>query len=576
MKNSKRLLLLLLLLTLVIVPAAGCTTDTSESQPAEVEVNDGTYQGQGSGYGGPLEVEVTVADGAITDLVVNEHNESTPVYNRALPVLKERILAANSPQVDTVTAASFTSFAVKTAVSEAMKEAGHDFDEIRFQEEASEEETETPQLDAVETGIVIVGGGPAGISAAITAKEAGADDILLIEKLDILGGNGKFDMNFYDLINSEAQKAQGIELDVDDFLEMKENARDTKERFTVWGEMSYELDAWFRDMGIELNHAYGATNHMSEEDEYAGEEIHDHLEEKLRELDIEVRTGTKAVDLIIEDGQAAGIKAESKDGTYDIRAKAVVVATGGFASNKELLAQYVPGAEELATSNQIGTTGDMIPVFEAHDLQLGNMERLNVFPFIVRHSRDLTGGADDFILVNENGERFVTENGRGLDFGHVILQQPGKKAYYLYDDEAFHSAYRLQKHVDLGYHTKADTLEELAEALGIDADNLTQTVETYNQAIRGETTDPFRGDDVFERPFAESGPYYGVEVESAIHMTLGGVVANEKGQVLTGDNTPVEGLYAAGEVTDVSGAFNAAIAFGRITGKEAAAYVSGQ
>ena len=266
----------------------------------------------------------------------------------------------------------------------------------------------------------------------------------------------------------------------------------------------------------------------------------------------------------------------NKEGYYNINADAVIIATGGFSANDELLKEYAPGSEVVETSNQMGATGDFIEVFKEHDLKLDHMDDLSVFKTIITNRRDLTGGADDFILVNKAGERFIDENSGGLDFAHAILDQEGEQAYYLYDQEAYESFYRLRKHVDLGYHTQADSLEELAEALNIDSNNLMKTVDEYNKVIENKEEDPFRGEDISERKFAEEGPYYGVPVESAIHMTKGGVVADEKAQVINNSNEPVEGLYAAGEVTDTSGAYSASVIFGKISGREAGKYILGQ
>lgn len=533
---------------------------------------DGIYVGKAGGYGGELQLEVTVQNGRIDEINVLEHKESLPVFSRAVPIIRDRILKEQSPVIDSVSGATFTSYAVKSAVAKALADAGQEFGDISFA--TGKERPEPKALDDVQTQIVIVGGGPAGLSAAIAAKESGIKDVIVIEKLDILSGNGKFDMNFYDMINSKAQRDKGIEISVDDFIEMKKNSTDSDARVEAWAKENYELDQWLRDMGTELNYAYGATNHMAEEDEYAGERIQTNMEKRAKELGVEIRTSTKGTDLIMEDGKVVGVKVEDKEGYYNINSQAVIIATGGFASNKSLLEKYAPGAEIVQTSNQIGNTGDFIEVFEKYNFQLNNMDKLNIFKFIIKKSRDLTGGADDFILVNKDGQRFVTEKGSsGLLFTHTILEQPSKSAFYIYDQVGYESAFRLQKHVKLGYHSKADTLGELAEILGINSENLNKTVETYNSAINGEIEDPFRGENVFDRAFSESGPYYGVEVESAIHMTMGGVVANEKAQILNNSNEVIEGVYAAGEVTDVSGGFNATVIFGKISGQEASKYV---
>lgn len=579
MKNKKRFLSMLLAVGVTASLMTGCgskdvvETDTPADVPAgEQALTDGIYPGTGNGFNGEMSLEVVVKDGKIEDIIMGDHGESSPVFNRAFPVIQERILEDQTPIVDSVSAATFSSFGVKTAVAAALKEAGTDFGDITFT--TAPERPAPVELEEVKTQLVVVGGGPSGLAAAISAKQSGLDDVILVEKLDILSGNGKFDMNFFDMINSPALEADDRVMTPEEFIAAKETAVDSDARKEVWAEGAYTINEWLMDMGINLNFSANGTNHMAEADEYAGEHIQDNLEKKAHELGIDIRTGTKGLDLIMEDGKTIGVKVENRDGFYDIKADAVIVATGGFSTNKELLAKFAPGGERVETSNQMGTTGDFIPVFEKHDLQLGHMDVLSVFKLIIKNRRDLTGAGDGFMLVNKDGERFAAENTGGLDLAHEILDQPNGEVYYIYDQPLKESFYRLHKHNDeLGYHFQADTLEELAEILGIDGDNLVANAETYNKAINGEIDDPFRGEDVFDRPFAAEGPYYGVQVESAIHMTKGGVVANEKTQVLNNNDEPVEGLYASGEVTDTSGAYSASVIFGRVSGQEVAEYI---
>lgn len=524
------------------------------------------YEGSGYGYGGKLLLEVVMDGKTISDIRMVEDHESSPVFSRAFPLLRQRILDAQTPVVDSVSAATFSSFGVKAAVAEALGKAGIEVEKITFATAGPEEAP--VNLEPVQADIVIIGGGPAGISAAIAAKEAGVENVILIEKLDILSGNGKFDMNFFDLFNSEAQKAAGTEYTKEMFLEAKKNAGNTPERLQAWADTTEELDAWLRSFGVTLNHNYGGgTNHMAEADAYAGEHIQDGMEKRLRELGVDVRIGTKGYDFIFNGAKVVGVKAQHKNQSYDILADAVILATGGFSANKELLAKYAPGAEVVETSNQMGATGDFVPLFEKYGFQTDRMDVLSVFKLIIKHRRDLTGAGDGFILVNQDGQRFTDESSSGLRLAHVILEQ--EKVFYVYDQNLYESSYRLKKHNDLGYHIKAETLEELAGKLNINADNLKAAVVQFNQAIADGTGDPFR-EKPFTRPFLEKGPYYGVQVESAIHMTKGGVVANEKTQVLNTQGEVVEGLYAAGEVTWISGAYEAAVAFGRIAGQEAA------
>lgn len=567
--------LLSLFVACALLLAAGCTAEPAQNTPSTSpgqSAATGSYAGEGNGYHGKVKVELTVDKGVMTDLKLVESSESSPVINRAFPLLKERILDAQSPVVDSVSAATYSSFAIKTAVAEAAKQYGADFGAIAMDTVSAA--APTPNEAEVKTQLLIVGGGPAGLAAAIEAKQKGIEDIMVVEKLDILSGNGKFDMNFYDVFNSEAQKANGVEDSVEKFVEDMKDAGNTPERLQVWAEGESQVDAWLRGFGVELNYNYGGRNHMAEADAYAGEEIQDGMEAEITKLGVEVRTGTKGVDLIMEGEKCVGVKVENKAGQYDIKADAVIIATGGFSSNKELLQSYAPGYEALQTSNQMGTTGDFIPVFEKNKMGLERMDNVRVFPYIINPYRDLTSGGSGFLLVNKGGERFISETKEGLELGTAIQAQPESKAYYIYDQRMYEGNYRLRKQVDLGYVTKANTLEELATALNIDSTKLAETMETYNKAIAGEMEDPFRGTETFDKAFATEGPYYGVRVESANHMTKGGVSANERAQVLYEDGTVVPGLYAAGEVTWISGSYSAAVVFGRIAAQSVAADLS--
>lgn len=536
-------------------------------------VKEKSIIGKGPGFSGEIKVNVLTKGEKIKNIELVSNNETSHIISRAFPIMKERILKAQSPIVDSVSGATYTSMGIKRAVASAMKESGKDFGRITLKTKSPEEPIK--YLESVKTDLVIVGGGPAGLAAAITAKENGLKKVILIEKLDILSGNGKYDMNFYDLINSQAQKQAGVEDSVNKFVNDNKNSMDTLERTRAQGEGAFKLDSWLRDMGIELNHYYGKRGHMAKKDAYAGEEIQDGMEKKAKELGIDIRTGTKGLDLIIKNGDVVGVKVKNKNNFYDIESKAVIVATGGFSANKELLKKYAPGTEKYQTSNQIGATGDFIEVFEKNNIALDNLEVMNIFPFIIRTTRDLTGGGDGFMLVNSLGNRFMSEKidkNKRMEAANMILAQPQGKVYYIYDENLYQSSYRLQKHVSKGYHIKGETLEELSKKLNIPQENLIKTRDEFNKGIRGEKKDEFRNIP-FKREFSVKGPFYGVQVESGIHMTRGGVVVNEKTEVLDTKNEKVKGLYAAGEITNSSAAYSASVIFGRIAGEEVVKFI---
>lgn len=527
-----------------------------------------TYTVTGNGYHGEMSMDVTIENGVITDVVLGDNHETNVVIDRAFPVIRDRILAANTADVDNVSAATFSSYAVKTAVADAMKQAGMDAPEVK----RTNAEKPATEREAESCDIVIVGGGPAGLAAAVSAKQTNPDkNVILVEKLDILSGNGKFDMNFFDMINTEAQKAAGNdewvgEAGLAKFLESKSTNGESAERIKVWADEEYNLDAWLRDMGVELNYNYGGTNHMAEDNQYSGEVIQAGLEKAAKELGVDVRPGTKGMDLVMEDGACKGVVVLNNDNeTYTINAKSTIIATGGFCSNKELLAEYAPGYEVFNTSNQMGTTGDFVKIFEQNGFKMENMGKMSFFSNIIVPYRDLTGGADMNLLANKEGT--LLENKSGKDRGTMI--QENGAAFYITDKTGYDSFYRIRKHVALGYYSEGATLEELAEKLGIDAEGLKASVEQYNaDAAAGAENAQIAA--VPARALDAEGPYYGVRVEGANHMTKGGVVCNENAQVLNADDTVVPGLYAAGEVTWQAGGYSESVCFGKIAGAQAA------
>ncbi len=529
-----------------------------------------TYSATGNGYHGEMTVNVTIEDGKITDVELGDNHETNVVIDRAFPVIRERILEANTADVDSVTAATFSSYAIKTAVADAMQQAGLEAPKVAMQ---NAEKTATERA-AESCDIVIVGGGPAGLAAAVSAKQTNADkNVILVEKLDILSGNGKFDMNFFDMINTEAQKAAGNdewvgEAGLAKFLEEKSSNGESAERIQVWANEEYNLDAWLRAMGVELNYNYGGTNHMAEDNQYSGEVIQAGLEKAATELGVDVRVGTKGVDLVMEDGACKGVIVTNNAGeTYTINAASTIITTGGFCSNKELLAEYAPGYEVFNTSNQMGTTGDFVKIFEQNGFKMENMGKMSFFSNIIVPYRDLTGGADMNLLANNEGT--LLPNKSGMDRGTMIKEQPNGAAYYITDKTGYDSFYRIRKHVGLGYYAEGATLEELAEKLSINAEGLKASVEQYNaDAAAGAENAQIAA--VPKRALDAEGPYYGVRVEAANHMTKGGVVCNENAQVLNADDTVVPGLYAAGEVTWQAGGYSESVCFGKVAGAQAA------
>ncbi|QQO07502.1 FAD-dependent oxidoreductase [Breznakiella homolactica] len=550
---------------------AACTSTAEKSGGTE------TYTGTGTGFNGPIEVSLTMQGNRIKDFEVLSSKDTGFILRRALPVLKERILEANSPVVDSVSGASFTSFGIKAAVADAAKKTGKDFGSVTFMTRGPEEKPVT--LKNVSTEVLIVGGGPAGLSAAIEAGRAGAK-VIVVEKLDILSGNGKYDRNFFDLADTETQKKYGFEDSADKFygeLMARTSGLDTPERLRVFADWSATTDAWLRQMGVKLEFLLdGKRGHMKGETEYAGEYIQDALEREIAALGIDVRTGTKGTDLIMEDRAAKGVTVQHKNESYSIYADTIIIATGGFAANQELLKRYRPDVADYPTSNQISNTGDFIPVFEKYGIAMANMDRLSIFSYTLIPSRDLSSSTEpgtEMILINTEGKRFVNERSSGID--RAIWAQPEKMAWYVFDEQAKKAGARIRTQIEKGFGVTGNNPAELAAAMKVDQTNLTAALESYNRAARGQGSDPAGRNPASMRQLTP--PYYALPVRPVVHMTKGGVMANEKAQVLYENGTVVPNLYAAGEVTNtIDGAYAAAVIFGRVAGTQAAAQVAGK
>lgn len=539
-------------------------------------MNDGTYKASAQGYDRDINIELEIADGKISDVSLLDNQETDAVIESAFPIIKERIVEANSPDVDCVSAATFSTYAVKEAVLEAMKEAGFEGEIELTRSTGYEEDRELVEAEDKETDLLIIGGGPSGLANAIDAKIEGVENVTIIEKLDILSGNGKFDMNFFDLANSKAMKDAGNEVTKKEYRErFREKSWDSDERVDAMTEGAFVLDKWLRDKGIELDYNFGgegSMSHLRNENEYAGNHIQTKLEEKAKDLGIEILTGTKGVDLILEDDGVKGGKVEDKTSKYTIKSKATVIATGGFSMNKDLVAKYIPGAEDIPSSNQMGVTGDFITIAENNDIKLDHMDKPVIFHKMLDPRRDLTGfSMDNFIFVNENGERFIAESDSGIEYGQKMMEN--RPVYFIFNEKAKDSFMRPKMQVEKGYIKEYNSVEELAaDGIGCSKDTLIQTMEDFNAAVRGEKEDAFR-EEAAKDELDYEGKLYCVKVTPCLHMTKGGIVANSKAQVLNASDEVIPGLFATGEVTDTSGAYTSSVIFGRISGLEASKYI---
>ena len=279
-------------------------------------------------------------------------------------------------------------------------------------------------------------------------------------------------------------------------------------------------------------------------------------------------------------GTAKGIVATGKTGnTVTVSADAVILATGGFGANLEMVASYQPSLEGFMTTNAAGLQGQGIKMAEAVGAATVNMDQIQIHPTVQYNSAALiTEGlrGDGAILVNAEGKRFIDEVGTRDVVSAAEIAQTGSYSWLIVDQRMLDASATIAGYVKKGFTFFGATYEELAAAIGVDAAAFAETMNNWNSYVAAQN-DPDFGRVSFANPL-DTAPYYAIKVTAGIHHTMGGVQINTETQVLNTEGAAIPGLYAAGEVTGgVHGANrlggNAVsdfVVFGRIAGEQAA------
>ncbi len=581
MKKIYRLGLLLGLLVL-----AGCQANDA--------IGSGMFEGTGDGKHGDIKVEVTVKDKQIDGIKVVKHSENEVLAEPVYDELQETIVETNSPEVDVVTGSTATSDGYIAAVKDAIKKSG-----ITLVASSKKNKKEPKEEAEQSYDVVVVGSGGAGFSAAIEAKEAGKS-VILIEKMPAVGGNTLISGAEMNVPNNWVQKKLGIkgdspEIMAADTLKGGDNVGDP-EMVKVMTDKALEAAEWLRD-DIKVNFIedqlfqFGGHSYKRAliPEGHTGAEVIKKFRKKAEELKIPIKLNTTATDLIQDkEGKVTGIKATNReDQLISYMAKdGVVLTTGGFGSNVEMRKKYNSKMDESYMSTVTeGSTGDGIVMAEKIGAGLTNMESIQTYPVCNIETGVISLLADTrfdgAILINQEGLRFVEELERRDVISNAILKQTGGYTYQLWNDDINDISKTMEAHegeydelVKQKLIVKADTLEEAADFFDIDVKQLKATVEKVNQYAKDGEDKEFnhRGGLVS----LEKGPYYIEKAAPSVHHTMGGLIINEKTEVLKEDGTVISGLYAAGELTGVihgsnrlgGNAITDIIVFGRIAGQE--------
>ncbi|MDO4838530.1 MAG: FAD-dependent oxidoreductase [Clostridia bacterium] len=622
----KKIMAVLLALTMIL------TLNTFAVAEGKTAMTPGTYTGSAQGQNGAVTVEVTVTADAIESIVVTDQQETpgigaplTDAGNEGdtpIAVLPGRMVEAQTWSVDSVSGATITSYALRNAVKDALTQAGAVADEWK-------KDVEKPKADFTEKtyDVVIVGGGGAGLAAAISAKQQGAETVLILEKCGAVGGDTLVCGAIYNCPDEELQSAGTLsdakKAQIESVLAKETTTEDEKAlvdevtaEWKVYQDSGrtdiFDSDAWYtlqtydggdrvadlnlvkvlcynakdgydwiKSLGMEFNNVIGQgagslwerthTSTMKMGTGFISTYVN-----TLAAMDgVDLMTSTSGKELVTdENGAVTGVKAEDVNGNaYTFTAtKGVILATGGFAANGSMIAEYNTSDKWASTDlSKVKTTnryacsqGDGITMALGAGADLYQMEQIQLLYLgnvkdgqLTKYPPRVVNGTDQEIFINKEGKRFVQEDGRRDTICLAVLAQTDSMFYFLESADGNYTdvdtalsadGFSLRSLEEQGYVYIADTLDEMAEKLGMDADTLKATVESFNESVAaGEDKDGF-GRTLFSTQLTK-GPWVATPRTACLHHTMGGVHIDTSCRVLNAEGNAIKGLYAAGEIT---------------------------
>jgi fumarate reductase flavoprotein subunit len=419
--------------------------------------------------------------------------------------------------------------------------------------------TAAPSGVEKEYDVVVIGAGGAGLSAAIAAKDAGAR-VAIFEKMAYVGGNTLRATGGINAAGTSFQIEAGIQDSVDLFYEDTMKGGYNKNDPALvrnLAEKSVSSVEWLTQMGADLSDVgrmAGASvnrTHRPSGGAKAGPAIVKTLDNEAEKvLGIPVFKESKVSNILTDNGRVVGIEVSPTNGKpYTVRARAVVLAAGGFGANNEMASSLVPALKGFATTNHPGATGDGIALAREAGAALIDMAEIQTHPTHAPGKVMVTEAVrgNGAILINKGGERFVDELETRDVVSAAILEQEGKTSYLVFDDSIRKSLSSIEDYVKLKIVIEGESPEALASALELNSQALASTIAAYNQA-GAEKKDAAFGRPDMPRSLSVA-PYYAIEVLPAVHHTMGGVKIDIEGRVISTDGAPIPGFYAAGEVT---------------------------
>ena len=625
----------LALASVMALSLIGCGGKSNSASSAGVS---GDFTGTAKGMGGDVTVTLTLTDSKITGCTAEGVDETQGIGTLALDQLPGQIAETGSIAVDGVTGATITSDAIKEAAAAALTAAGLNPDDFKTAVENNGEKAEDSTVDA---DIVIVGAGGAGMTAAITAAEEGKS-VVILESQSMVGGNSvraTGGMNAGKTVyqdENEFGEAAGVEKTLKTAAEKyADNETITALAKTVseqWAEYQanptgyfdsvelMELDTmiggkgindpalvetlcsnsadaidWLDEHGITLHSvsSFGGASvkriHRPVNAEgktvSVGSYMIPLLQENCEKAGVKMMLDTTATEILTDaNGAAVGVKATGASGeTVTVNAKAVVLASGGFGANLDMVVKYKPELKGFMTTNAPGIQGQGIEMAQAIGAATVDMDQIQIHPTVEANTAALiTEGlrGDGAVLINAEGKRFIDEVGTRDVVSAAEIAQTGSYSWLVVDQAMVDASSVIQGYIKKGYTVTGETYEELGKAMGVDEAAFAETMNTWNGYVDAKN-DPDFGRTSFANKL-DTAPYYAIKVTAGVHHTMGGLTINTNTEVLKEDGSVIPGLFAAGEVTGgVHGANRLggnAVAdftvFGRIAGKAASDYAA--
>ena len=597
----------------------------------------GDFTGTAKGFGGDVSVTLTLTDGAITGCTAEGKEETQGVGSEAIAKMPGEIAESGSIAVDGVSGATVTSTAIKEAAAAALTAAGLNPDDYK----TAVENNATAEDSTVDADVVVVGAGGAGMTAAITAAAEGKS-VVILESQSMVGGNSvraTGGMNAGKTVyqdENEFGESAGVEKTLKTAAEKYADnetitalAKTVSEQWAAYqaNPTGYfdsvelmELDTmiggkgindpelvetlcansadaidWLDEHGITLHNvsSFGGASvkriHRPVNAEgktvSVGSYMIPLLQENCEKAGVKMMLDTTATEILTDaNGAAVGVKATGASGeTVTVNAKAVVLATGGFGANLDMVVKYKPELKGFMTTNAPGIQGQGIEMAQAIGAATVDMDQIQIHPTVEANTAALiTEGlrGDGAILINEEGQRFIDEVGTRDVVSAAEIAQTGSYSWLVVDQAMVDASSVIQGYIKKGYTVTGATYEELGKAMGVDAAAFAETMEKWNGYVEAKN-DPDFGRTSFANPL-NTAPYYAVKVTAGVHHTMGGLKINANTEVLNEKGEVIPGLFAAGEVTGgVHGANRLggnAVAdftvFGRIAGAAASDYAA--